>query len=303
MIKRGLAVILAAFAIPLAGGAAAVDDNLAFAGVAAATDPGANEGAGTTKGYVTLRNAVTPTAAQPTEDDTEVAAMGDNGSCLKDMVLVEGSYCTEVRHNCKRWLDDPSLQYARCGEYEEKATCTGKRVQKRYCIDKYEATLAGESLPANQLSFVKGSKLCKSEGKRLCLESEWNFACEGEEMRPYPYGWSREPKCNQDRTDLYAKDVRSSHALKDNRQPRDANPQCASPFGVQNMVGNVDETTLRDNAQYAHPFRNALKGGWWMAGRNRCRPATTAHDDYYEDIQIGVRCCADPPGDDDIAKG
>ena len=44
-------------------------------------------------------------------------------------------------------------------------------------------------------------------------------------------------------------------------------------------------------------FHNALKGGWWMAARNRCRPATTAHDDYYKDIQIGVRCCADAPAD------
>jgi hypothetical protein len=32
-----------------------------------------------------------------------------------------------------------------------------------------------------------------------------------------------------------------------------------------------------------------------MSGRNRCRPATTAHDDYYEDIQVGVRCCSDAP--------
>jgi len=37
-----------------------------------------------------------------------------------------------------------------------------------------------------------------------------------------------------------------------------------------------------------------LKGGWWMPARNRCRPATTAHDDYYKDIQVGTRCCAAP---------
>ena len=46
---------------------------------------------------------------------------------------------------------------------------------------------------------MTGSKICQAQGKRLCTEREWNFACEGEEMRPYPYGWSREPKCNQDR--------------------------------------------------------------------------------------------------------
>jgi hypothetical protein len=61
------------------------------------------------------------------------------------------------------------------------------------------------------------------------------------------------------------------------------------------MVGNLDEPVLREVARYAVPFRNALKGGWWMAGRNRCRPATVGHDDYYRDIQIGARCCKDLP--------
>jgi hypothetical protein len=61
------------------------------------------------------------------------------------------------------------------------------------------------------------------------------------------------------------------------------------------MVGNMDEPVLREGARYNYPFRNALKGGWWMSGRNRCRPSTTAHDDHYEDVQVGIRCCADNP--------
>jgi hypothetical protein len=45
------------------------------------------------------------------------------------------------------------------------------------------------------------------------------------------------------------------------------------------------------------PWASALKGGWWLAGRNRCRPATVAHDERYRDFQTGFRCCADarPP--------
>ena len=140
------------------------------------------------------------------------------------------------------------------------------------------------------------------DGKRVCMESEWNFACEGEEMLPYPYGWERRPICNQDRSDLFEQNPRR-RILKDHREAVDARPECVSPFGVANMVGNVDETTFRDGAAFAHPFRNALKGGWWMAGRNRCRPATTAHDDYYEDIQVGVRCCTDVPGAKTAASG
>jgi len=219
-------------------------------------------------------------------------------ACPEGMVHVSGDYCTEVRHQCKEWLDDPRLPYARCAEYALGARCVGQRISLNFCIDRYEYTAPGEDLPANFQSFVTGSKICRQQGKRLCTEREWNFACEGEEMRPYPYGWKREPKCNQDRDDLY--EIKRTkrgrkQVLRDHRAPASSYPDCVSPFGVQNMVGNLDEPVLREVAKHNPPFRNGLKGGWWMAGRNRCRPATTAHDDYYRDIQVGVRCCADLP--------
>jgi formylglycine-generating enzyme required for sulfatase activity len=220
------------------------------------------------------------------------------------MAYAEGEYCTDVRHTCKKWLDDQKLPFARCGEYEKTARCVGERVQMGYCIDKHEYTPPGSDVPANFQSFVSASKLCKAQGKRICTEAEWNFACEGEEMRPYPYGWSREPKCNQDRDDLFTSNP-MKRELADRRLPSDGDKlsQCVSPFGVYNMVGNLDEPVLREEARFQYPYRNGLKGGWWMAGRNRCRPATTKHDDHYNDIQVGARCCADVPGTAAGAKG
>jgi hypothetical protein len=44
------------------------------------------------------------------------------------------------------------------------------------------------------------------------------------------------------------------------------------------------------------------KGGWWLAGRNRCRPATTAHDEHYCDFQTGFRCCAEAQAARQIAE-
>jgi sulfatase modifying factor 1 len=220
-------------------------------------------------------------------------------ACPDEMVRVSGEYCTEVKHRCKQWLDDPKLPYARCGEYEPVARCVGQRIAMNFCIDRLEYTAPGEKLPLNFQSFVTGSKVCRQQGKRLCTEREWNFACEGEQMRPYPYGWKRAAKCNQDRDDLYEMKRTKrgrKQVLRDHRAPASSYSDCVSPFGVQNMVGNLDEPVLREVAKYNPPYRNGLKGGWWMAGRNRCRPATTAHDDYYRDIQVGVRCCTDLPG-------
>ena len=228
--------------------------------------------------------APTPTAVPPPVPPR-------SAFCPADMVLVEGEYCTHVRHTCEHWLDDEKLPFARCGRYARQAQCVGKRVPKRFCIDRFESADA-DGVPVNHQSFQLAKQRCAAQDKQLCTESEWNFACEGEEMLPYPYGTTRKAVCNQDRNDLFENNPKR-RILRDLRATNDPNSLCVSPFGVFNMVGNLDEPTLRET-NLQPKFNNALKGGWWMAGRNRCRPATTAHDDYYNDIQVGVRCCKSP---------
>jgi formylglycine-generating enzyme required for sulfatase activity len=107
-------------------------------------------------------------------------------------------------------------------------------------------------------------------------------------MSPYPYGWKRDASlCNFDRTDLGG----PQEKLTDHRAPIGAFPNCLSPFGVHNMVGNVDEWVERENM--SAPNRSALRGGWWLPGRNRCRAATLAHTEDYSGKQVGFRCCKD----------
>lgn len=216
--------------------------------------------------------------------------IGGPSACPDHMVLVEGEYCPTVRRDCRRWLEDPEkFSYARCAEYEASATCLAPREHRRFCIDEDEYARSGDSLPSNHESWTNAKKVCEGEGKRLCLETEWQFACEGPDMLPYPYGLVRDnTACNFDQANLYE----NGGELRDLREPADARGnRCVSPFGVRNMVGNLDEWVVRDGIVYPH--KSALKGGWWLAGRNRCRAATTAHDEVYEGVQTGFRCCAD----------
>jgi sulfatase modifying factor 1 len=295
MIRIALAALLAALLAQLAFGAAF--DQIAEASSSAFQFDRVFATSATAEALA--REAPVSSAVQPSLDTISdppptlapVLPELESGACPRDMVLVEGQYCTEVLQVCAHWLDDETLPFARCGEYRAPSRCIGERVYKRFCIDRYEYTAPGQDLPLNYQSFDKESTLCGGLGKRVCTEDEWNFACEGEEMRPYPYGFSREAKCNQDRDDLYEPNPRRQ-ILADRRERADARPQCVSPFGVYNMTGNMDEPVLREGREHIEPFRNALKGGWWMPARNRCRPATTAHDDYYNDIQVGVRCCS-----------
>jgi formylglycine-generating enzyme len=209
--------------------------------------------------------------------------------CPADMILVEGGYCPEVRHQCKRYLDPPGrYQHFRCAEYAEPAQCLSKqRKPMRFCIDRDEYAPDSKDLPANHQSYTHATRTCQSLGKRVCLESEWNFACEGEAMRPYPYGFKRDPTaCNADRQDI----LNESGRLKDLRAPGNAYPRCVSPFGVRNLAGNLEEFVSIDGTS---PVAPAMKGAYWQPSRNHCRAAQTAHDRFYNGTETGFRCCSD----------
>ena len=213
---------------------------------------------------------------------------GDARACPPAMVLVEGEYCPDVRETCLDWEDPPANKLARCARFGP-STCLGERVHKRVCVDQDEYVPAGQTLPLSDVSWTQAGEVCQQQGKRLCLETEWEFACGGEQMLPYPTGYDRDPKlCNFDRDPLLDRKGK----LLDLREAEGDLDRCVSPFGVRNMSGNVDEWVVRDRTW--GEWRSALKGGWWMPARDRCRPATTAHDEHFHQLQTGVRCCADP---------
>jgi hypothetical protein len=226
-------------------------------------------------------------AAAPS--DTPVPAQTACPGPAGAMVLVDGDYCTEVREPCLSWEDPPANKLARCARFGP-SQCVGERVHKRFCIDRDEYVAAGQPLPLSDVSWTQAQNVCQAEGKRLCKETEWEFACEGEQILPYPTGYVRDPKvCNFDKDPLLDRKGK----LRDLREPEDATAACVSPFGARNMSGNVDEWVFRDRTN--GEWRSALKGGWWMAARDRCRPATTAHDEHFHELQTGVRCCSDAP--------
>ncbi len=212
-----------------------------------------------------------------------------NPDCPEGMVLVEGEYCPEVLQHCLKWMDPPGrYQDYRCASYGQ-PECLRPRKHLRFCIDRDEYTPPGDALPANGKSWSMGNKICRSLGKRLCQEREWNFACEGEEMRPYPYGFERDATaCNAERVDLTTPEGK----LRDLRTPSDAFPRCVSPFGVRNLAGNLEEFVTMDRKGPPTP---AMKGAYWQPSRNHCRARQTAHDRYYHGTETGFRCCSDAP--------
>jgi hypothetical protein len=151
------------------------------------------------------------------------------------------------------------------------------------------------------VTFHEAEALCKKSSKRLCNESEWTFACEGEESRPYPYGYTRDATaCVVDRSwrpfaegALSPRDSAGARAELDRlwqAEPSGSRGACKSPFGVYDMTGNVDEWT---HSVRSTGYASTLKGGYWGPVRARCRPATRAHNEDFVAYQQGFRCCAD----------
>lgn len=221
--------------------------------------------------------------------------------CPEDMVYVEGDFCPKVERTCIKV--DKSVHnvngYAKCDEFAPTKCLSEKKVHMSFCIDRYEASGKKGDVPPVMVSWDDGKRKCEAQGKKLCIDDQWTFACEGNEMLPYPYGYVRDSSaCNIDHQQRPGFDAskavmdEKTVAWLDQRVPSGSMPKCVSPFGVYDMTGNVDEATINSSGR---PYKNALKGGHWIKGaRAACRPATTAHNEYFANYESSYRCCKGP---------
>lgn len=257
--------------------------------------------------------ASTPSESQETTD----AAEGNRGSCGMGMIQVKGRMKMDPSSNayydhksveelqkttCTKWINKDYPE--RCAVFDrDKWLSVSRELQTKpleFCIDRFEYPNQKGVYPWIAVSWYEAVDLCADEGKRLCSEEEWTFACEGEEATPYPYGYVRDPGiCISDQhwrpyhesafrprdgATAMAEMDRLWQGLSSGTQTR-----CKSPFGVYDMTGNVDEWT-RSSREGERP--SILKGGYWGPVRTRCRPATRSHDENHIFYQQGFRCCA-----------
>ncbi|WP_437294779.1 SUMF1/EgtB/PvdO family nonheme iron enzyme [Sorangium sp. So ce426] len=244
-------------------------------------------------------------AAQAGTAGGETAA-AEEQACPADMKLVEGEYCSEVEHSCLRSWYDKSNKKTVCEEFAPTpARCTGDKTKKRYCIDTYEWPNKKGERPEVMNRFHQAQVKCAAVGKRLCTESEWTLACEGPEMKPFPYGYSRDAtKCNGDH--LWDDPDMKKVAKRDPGElarlwkgvRSGSQPECISDYGVADLPANTDEVVASETSGgWRGKFDSVHTGGPWYKGvRNQCRPKIYTHDEGFYYYFLSFRCCAEPDG-------
>ena len=219
-------------------------------------------------------------------------------ACPAGMKLVEGVHYEFVQRLCT------DFHMGHCWSFlPQLMALEPRRTSVRTCMDEYEWPNKKGELPQVMMRFVDAEKMCADEGKRLCTEFEWETACEGPAALPFSYGFSVDPtRCNTAKPYRTVSEVKLAsndetvRAAETRRlwqgEPLGSFPECVSPSGVHDLLGNVEEWVATSRPEWPH--RSSLKGGYWSKPWAGCRGTNERHGPTFRFYEIGFRCCKDP---------
>lgn len=152
------------------------------------------------------------------------------------------------------------------------------------------------SHPVNCIDWAQASAYCAFVGKRLPSEEEWELAARGQDDRRFP--WKAGPPA--DRLCWNGEGNDRGRGQRQGTCPVASYPTGASPFGVQDMAGNVWEWTSSAYCPYdrraCDSERRIIRGGSWsnldpayVRAADRAKEAQKSRPD-----NVGVRCASSP---------
>jgi serine/threonine-protein kinase len=198
----------------------------------------------------------------------------------------EGDLDSKPRHSVEVKPFFIDIYEVTCEDYK-KFVDSGHVAPKTWVNGDYPAGSAKH--PVTSVSWEDAVAYAQWAGKRLPTEEEWEFAARGKRGLLYPWGNKWKPGCaNADNTRSGLSDVGSY--------------ECASPFGVQDLIGNAWEWTASNWIAYPggrlanQPSgpQKVIRGGTWESRPEEAATATYRVGFGEPGDQTGFRCAKDP---------
>lgn len=192
------------------------------------------------------------------------------------------------------WLDKTEVTVAAYRACVEKGTCPKPAHSSVSCT----WDQGDPQLPISCVPWTSAQTYCSSVGKRLPREVEWEMAARGSSPIRYPWGGQTAAGCGAAVTLASDATQRSCG----NKKPAKvaSHPGGASPFGIHDMSGNVEEwvadwygetpSDLSPRAGSAH----VLRGGGWLSPPSLAKTTTRNWGSAREmGPNVGFRCAKD----------
>lgn len=196
------------------------------------------------------------------------------------------------------WIDRTEVTVGAYRACVERGACKAPPRTNTLCT--YDA--GDPQLPISCVSWALADAYCRAMGRRLPTEAEWELAARGQQAARYPWG-GMGTGCGIAITLIKANSQRSCSPKLPARVG--SRPAGASPFGVLDMAGNVEEWVAdwyTASISFPPPAAGAshvLRGGGWLSTPLGARATARSWGSSLEaGPNVGMRCARDVHPDD-----